>query len=738
MGSSRALDPAGGAAPMLALTSVRLACREDGVAVAWIDVPDRPVNVLTDALGDELEQVLARVEREAGVRALVLASAKRSGFLAGADVSRLAACRDEDEALELSRRAQGLMDRVARLAVPAVAAVHGACLGGGLELALACRARVAADDGDTLLGAPEVRLGLLPGAGGTVRLPALIGVRRALELVLTGRRVVARTGKGRRLVDEVVPRWVLVEAAAARARRLSERGTERGPGPTRWLRAETWSRRALEGTALGRRVLFSKAAERTRARTHGHYPAPEAILEVVRTGLEQGREAGLAAERRAFARLWATRASRELVRVFLGSKRLEREADAFAAEHDPAPVRRLTVVGAGLMGGGIAAVSAQDECLVRLADLDDEALSDGLGAVDDALADRVRRGRLDEAEARRARRRVTGTTGRRGLAAADLVIEAVPEDVDLKREVLGGLEAGGGPRLVLASNTSSIPIGELAEGLHRPERCVGMHYFSPVEKMPLIEIVHGERTADEVVAAALAVGRAQGKTPVVVADGPGFYTTRILAPYLIEAVTILAEGVRPRAIDDALVAFGFPVGPLQVADEVGVDVAGKIAEVLHERLGARMEPPGVLRALIEDGRRGKKSGAGFYRYADGRRRDDASALFSRLGVRPVRGAIDAQAIADRCALRMIDEAARCLDEGVLASAEDGDLAAVLGLGFPPFRGGPFRYVDDEGAGALVERMRALAARHGERLRPCARLAAHAEDPRARFHRAPQA
>lgn len=710
-------------------------CRADGVAVIVMDTPGRPVNLLTEDFAAELGTVLDRIAAEPIIAASVLRSGK-GGFMAGADVERLAACRDETEARELSAGAQALMDRVEVCPKPVVAAVHGACLGGGLELALACAERVAADD--AVLGVPEIRLGLLPGAGGTVRLPRAIGAREALDLILTGRRIGAASAQRRGLVDEVTRPWLLEEAAAQHAKRLADHA---GDTPSlldrlrRLLDPDELETLALDENAAGRALLFGQVAKRARHRSRGNYPAPEAALDVVRTGLQDGPAAGLDAERQAFGRLAMTPASRQLVGVFLGQKRLEREADERVKRDGAPPARRLTVVGAGFMGGAIAAVSVEGGLLVRLKDVDDGAVGRGLHAVRRILEERVGQGRMDRREAERRIMMITATTGSRGVGAGDLVIEAVPEVLGLKQEVLGAIERQCPARTILASNTSSIPIDRLADALERPERMVGMHYFSPVERMPLIEIVRGPRTGPAALATALHVARLQRKTPVIVNDGPGFYTTRILAPYLLEAVEVLSEGHTPRVIDEALEDFGFPVGPMELADEVGIVVAGKIVGVLGEAFGERMAAPGALHRMIDEKRTGRAAGHGFYRYEGGKRKDD-DGLLERLGIKASADTPPPGAIGWRCGLRMIDEAVRCLDEGIIASPADGDLAAVLGLGFPPFRGGPFRLVDDEGAVAIVTRMQPLRERHGPRFEPCPRLREMAADPGRRFYGEP--
>lgn len=705
---------------------VRVARRDDGVAVVLIGRPDRPQTTLRPGLGRELERTIDELDGDTGVRAIVIAGAAPGSFLAGADIGLLHGIDRADEAEALARDAQRLTGRVAASTTPVVAAIRGACLGAGLELALACRARVAADDEATTLGQPEVQLGLVPGAGATQRLPRLIDLAEALSLIVTGSTV--PPGKARKLglVDEVVHPEIVVDAAAEQARRLADGAPQ--PERDRGLVDRARSL-ALGGNPVGRNIVLKQATERVARETHGTMPAPMRAIEVVRTGLDEGVEAGLDAEARAFGELAVTSVSRNLRALFLARQATK----DVGTDAEPRPVRKVGVLGGGLMGAGIAEVTSTKAGLpVRLRDIDDDAVRGGLRSVRQVLDIRG----ADDDEAAAVLGRITATTGTEGFADADVVIEAVIEKLDVKKTVFGQIEPVLRPDAVVATNTSALPLARLAEALDRPERLVGMHYFSPVGKVPLLEVVRGERTEPAAVATAAALGRRQGKTAIVVNDGTGFYTSRILGPYFNEAAHQVAEGVPIERIDDALEAWGYAVGPFRLLDDVGIDVAHEIAGELQGAFGERMRPHELLDRLVADDRKGAKNGRGVYRYApsgDGFERSD--------GVDPAVAALsDAREpvdrppdeIAERCLLRMVDEAVRCLDDGVLRSPGDGDLGAVLGLGFPPQLGGPFRYVDDRGPGEVVERMRALAADHGDRWRPADRLVRMAADGR-RFH-----
>jgi len=709
--------------------ALRLERRPDGVGVIVIDVPGESVNTLRGNFAEELATLLDTIDRSADLRAIVVTSGKADGFVAGADIKALLAARRAEDAADLSRRGQRVLDRLAALEKPVVAAIHGACLGGGLELALACHGRVASTDEKTKLGLPEVQLGLLPALGGTQRLPRLVGTDVALDLLLTGKQLDARRAQRMGLVDEVVPRAILLEVASRAA--LGRVG--KAPEKKRFDRRRL-TEAVLVKNPLGRQVFFGQARKRTLAKTHGNYPAAERILEVVRHGLSKGIQAGLGAEAIAFGELAVSGEARELMSIFFAQNELKKDRGVVEANIEAIKLRRVGVLGAGLMGAGVAFVTAVNAKLpVRLKDRDERSVGKGVAHVRELIVERAKTRRLSTFERDRELLRVTATTGYEGFEAVDVVIEAVFEDLAIKQQVLREVEAQGGKNLIFASNTSSLPITKIAEAAKAPERVIGMHYFSPVNKMPLLEVITTPKTAGWVVATAVELGKRQGKTVIVVGDGAGFYTTRVLGPYLNEASYLLAEGVPVEAIDAALVRWGFPVGPVTLLDEVGIDVGLKVGKILHEAFGTRMTPPPAVERLIEDQRLGKKNGRGFYDYASkkkGQREVDKS-VYGVLGVEPVLD-LPSGEIAERCALQMVNEAAYCLGEGILRSARDGDIGAVFGLGFPPFRGGPFRYVDALGAKDVVRRLSALEQAKGERFRPAPILVEYAERGRT-FH-----
>jgi len=721
---------------------------EDGVAILTFDDPRESVNTLSPETLGAFAAHLAAANAEEGVRALVLLSGKKDSFIAGAKLEYLQGLTSAQAAEEASREGQRALNALEQNPKPLVAAIHGSCLGGGLEWALAARYRVGTDSPKTGLGVPEVQLGLLPGAGGTQRLPRLVGVQAALDLILTGKTVKAQKARRLGLLDEVVPLAILRDVAVRRARELADGALvperrhgliipRKGRGLSELLRGlarkEAWAELALEENPIGRKILFDQARKQLLKKTRGHYPAPEQALEVVRTGLEEGFEAGLKAEARAFGTLLMSEVSKRLVELFFATTALKKEPghaprkapaggvpDATKATAvEPREVKKVAVVGGGLMGSGIAFLGASHQGVqVRVKERDDAGVARALREVRGLFDERVKRRVLTSRDAEAKLARITAGTDYAGFKRADLVIEAVFEDLPLKQRVLAEVEAVTGPSCIFASNTSSLPITRLAQSAQRPEHVIGMHYFSPAHKMPLLEIITHPGTADWVTATCVDVGKKQGKTVIVVNDGVGFYTSRVLAPYLNEAAWLLAEGADIQALDRALLDFGFPVGPVTLLDEVGIDVGAKVAKIMQDAFGARMTAPEVMARVIGDGRQGRKNHQGFYLYGDDIKKKavDAS-VYALLPHGKDRKPFSPQEMVERCVLQFVNEAIHCLGEGILRSPRDGDIGAIFGLGFPPFIGGPFRHADALGAPKLLHRLQHWQEKHGIRFQP---------------------
>lgn len=718
--------------------AVTLTVDSNGVAFLTLNVPGQAVNTLSDAFTASFAKAFEEVERRQDIRAAVLISSKSDNFIAGADVNMLEKVKTAQDGETLSRQGQEAFQRLSDCQKPFVAAIHGGCLGGGLELALACHARIATDHDKTKLGLPEVQLGLIPGAGGTQRLPRLIGLQAALDLILTGKQVPARKAKKLGLVDDVVPVSMLRQAATDAALTLVDKtepkGLERIASSLRHVfSAKELQEIMVEDNPLGRKVLFDTAKKQLLKKTKGNYPAPEKALEAIRIGAGDAK-AGYAAEARFFGELLVSPEAKELMNIFFATTAMKKDLGIDDAGVEPRTVEKIGIMGAGLMGAGIAYVStAVAGVSVRIKDRDAQSLGRGLAYVREIVDERVAKRRMTPRERIELMSMISPTTDYTGLHDARVVIEAVFEDLELKKQVVRDVEAAGPSDVIFASNTSTIPITRIAEASAHPETVIGMHYFSPVHKMPLLEIIVTDKTAPWVTATCVKLGKRQGKTVIVVRDGVGFYTSRILGPYMNEAFHLLAEGVSIEAIDGALVQFGFPVGPVKLLDEVGIDVAQKASAVVREAFGDRLDAPPGMEALITDNRLGRKNKRGMYLY-DGKKKGVDPSVYRLLGITPSKE-LSADEIARRCVLQMVNEAAYCFGEGILRSARDGDIGAIFGLGFPPFRGGPFRYADQLGIDSVVAALRGYESAVGKRFAP-APVLTHMAGEGLRFYAEP--
>ena len=688
----------------------------DGIAVVTIDLPGEPVNKFSASVIAEFDELMTQVEANSAVKGVVLISGKPDGFIAGADIDAFLDFRSAADAEAASAAGHRITLRIERSRAPIVAAIHGACLGAGLETALACSYRVASDHPKTVLGLPETQLGLIPGAGGTQRLPKVVGLQAALDMILTAKNVRAKKALQSGLVDEMVHPAILRDIAVQRAKALAA-GTlraSRGKAPGAM-------RKLLEENPVGRAFVFRQARSMALRKSRGAYPALLAALDAVQAGFRETREQGFATEARLFGEMAATAVSRELIFLFFATTSLKRDSGIVGEAAPPLPVSQLGVLGTGFMGAGIAAVAAMQGIPVRFKDMKHEQVAHGLAAVRAVLQERLTKKQITRQQFEDQLSLVSGAIEYSGFSHVPLVIEAVFEDVAVKHQVLAETEKVLPPSAIFASNTSTIPIATIAEGAPRPERVIGMHFFSPVQKMPLLEVIVTPRTAPEVIATTVAFGRRLGKTVIVVNDAPGFFVNRILAPYINEAVRMLDEGVAIEAIDRALLDFGFPVGPITLLDEVGLDIAAKSGVIMAKAFGHRVQPSESLARVLAGGRLGRKSKKGFYLYDTNGRKGAVDESVYALFPATLRTAMAREDIQRRCSLAMVNEAARCLEEHIVRSPRDGDVGAVFGIGFPPFRGGPFRYVDALGPAAVVRLLEELDTRHPGRFTPCALL-----------------
>ena len=684
---------------------------ENGIAVLTMDVPGETMNTLRAEFGPEICEMLAEIKADPQIRGIVLVSGKKDSFVAGADISMLAACQTADDARELSKQGHEVFFALESLNIPVVAAIHGACLGGGLELALACHQRVCTDSPKTMMGVPEVQLGLLPGGGGTQRLPRLVGITAALDMMLTGKQLRPKQALKMGLVNDVVPESILLQTAIEMAL---------GGKKTQPKRKTSIVNRLLEGTPVGRNIIFDQALKQVNKKTQGNYPAPAKIIDCVRQGMTKGMVVGLDAEANHFGDLVISAESEALRSIFFATTEMKKESGA--GDVQPKPVKKVMVLGGGLMGGGIASVTTTKAKIpARVKDINETGLSNALAYAYKLLDKGVKRRHMTPAARDNLMSLMTTTTEYKGVKDADIVVEAVFEDLALKHQMVKDVERECNEDTIFASNTSSLPISQIAEAAERPENVIGLHYFSPVEKMPLVEVIAHKKTSAQTIATTVAFARKQGKTPIVVQDGAGFYVNRILALYMNEAANLLLEGQSVEHLDKALVQFGFPVGPMTLLDEVGIDVGAKISPILEKELGERFKAPAAFDKLLADDRKGRKNGKGFYQYGSkSKKKLVDETVYSVLGLTPS-SAGDMKELAQRCVVQMLNEAVRCLEEGIIASARDGDIGAIFGIGFPPFLGGPFRYIDTLGADKLVETLNQYANVHGERFKPCDRL-----------------
>lgn len=711
-----------------------LVTQDNGIARLVIDVVGESVNTLKGEFAEQITQVIADIKAEKSIIGIVLCSGKTNCFVAGADINMLDACVTREEVVALSRQGQRIFAQLEQLTIPIVAAIDGSCLGGGLELAMACHARICSDNPKSSLGLPEVQLGLLPGSGGTQRLPKLVGLQKALDMMLTGKQLRAKQALKVGLVDDVVPSSVLMSVAEQKVMTLSQLGIHDRK------RKQSVMDKLLENNTVGRNIVYQQAQKSVEAKTQGNYPAPLKIIDCIRTGIEISSESGYQREAEHFADLVMSAESAQLRQLFFATTAMKKEQGVAGIK--PESMNKAGVLGGGLMGGGIAFVTATKANIpVRVKDINHKGISQALKYSYQILNKKVKRRFILNSEMQKQLSMITGSVNYTGFKGIDIVVEAVFEDLSLKQKMVAEVENHCHEQTIFASNTSSLPIGKIAAEAKRPENVIGLHYFSPVDKMPLVEIIPHDNTSDKTISNTVAFAKKQGKTPIVVKDKAGFYVNRILAPYMNEAAILLLDGEPIDKIDSALVKFGFPVGPMQLLDEVGIDVGAKIGPILQADLGERFAAPAAFDKLLADGRLGKKVKKGFYQYQkksfitslqdrtkgvkSGQKQVDDS-IYGLLNISPS-GTLSANEISKRCTFMMLNEAARCVDEGIVRNARDGDIGAIFGIGFPPFLGGPLRYIDALGVKSVVAQLTQWSDKYGERYLPCQALITMAEN-----------
>ena len=699
-------------------TAFDLAVQPGGLATLTFDLPDKSVNVFTRTVLDELGEVIESLSARRDIRCLVLASGKEDNFVAGADIDEIADVTDPALAEQGARLGQRLFQSWNELPFPTIAAVRGSCVGGGTELSLASDYILISDRKSVRIGLPEVRIGIVPAWGGCSRLPTRIGLTAALDIIVAGKSVDGRRAFKIGLADALLPEPTFLQEAHRFAQEVLQ-----GRPPAK--RRRELKSTLLDGNPIGRKVVFSQARKRVLERTGGHYPAALRAIEVVEVGVRRGLEAGLEAEARATGELAVGEVCKSLIHLFKLMEAANRLGTS--VESGQPEIREAAVLGAGVMGGGIAQLLADRvDIPVRLKDVGTEPLATGMAHADAIFQKKLRRRRLTRPEAAEKMNLLLPSLDYAGFQRVDLVIEAIVEDLEIKQKVFAEVAARVGSEVILASNTSSLSVDLNGRDTPNPERVVGMHFFNPVHRMPLVEVIEGPKTSPRTVQTVLAVCRRLGKTPVVVQDGPGFLVNRLLTFYMAEALWLLSEGREIEEIDGAMSDWGMPMGPLALIDAVGIDVAVKVSHILSEAFGDRLALPTWVGHLDDPRRLGMKTGSGFYLYKGGERTKPDPEIRRALGLAEPTGSGAPGPLVDRMVLPMVNEAARCLAEQVVRSPSDLDLAMILGTGFPPFRGGLCRWADLQGIEHLVESLARLAEQHGERFSPSQALVQAAE------------
>ena len=684
---------------------------EEGIATIWIDSQKDKMNIVSPSLIRDFENVFKEIETNEDIIGAILISAKKD-FIAGADIKSFKGEKVGDFQ-PFSRKGHELLQKIEDSKKHIVSAIHGTCYGLGVELSLACNSRVCSNDSETKLALPEVKLGLLPGGGGTQRLPRLVGLQASLDMMLTGKNIFPSKAKRIGLVDEVVHQSKLHKAAKKIVLSIIKNNFQRKKVK------KSFTVKLLDGTSLGRSIVFSQAKKTVRRLTKGNYPAPIEIIECVKIGLQKGLNAGYEAEVIKFEELILSNVSSALRNLFFTTT--EKKKNPYKV--DLKNTQKIGVIGAGFMGEGITEVSINSGMDVLLKDLDDEMIHQARKNIWKNLNRKVKRRQMSKVSAKTTAQKAVGQLDYKGFNNIDVVVEAIVENMTVKKKLIKELESICKDDFIFASNTYSLPLTEMSEEAKKPENVVGMHYFSPVTKMPLLEIIKTNKTSEQAIATCYEIGKRQGKTCIVVNDAPGFYVNRILCPYLLEALILIEEGVRIEQIDKALKNMGMPVGPVVLLDEVGIDVgvhvmSGNMTDLIKDRDGIKLNYS--MPKMLEDGLSGRKSKKGFYNYVKkkgkvkkGKVNEGVYKYFDS----PTAKKISDKEITDRCILILLNEAVWALEEGIIESVTDGDIGGVFGIGLLPWSGGPFSYMNQTGISNIVDKMKHYQNLYGNKFQP---------------------
>jgi 3-hydroxyacyl-CoA dehydrogenase / enoyl-CoA hydratase / 3-hydroxybutyryl-CoA epimerase len=703
-------------------TAFSLSHDDRGVATLCFDVKDSKVNKFSAHVMDELEKILDDIKSNNHIKLLVLKSAKKNIFIAGADIEELRNMHSENDAEEKSKRGQSIFNKIENLPFPSLAIIDGACLGGGFECAMACTYRLASDNSKTTIGLPEVNLGILPGWGGTQRLPRIAGLQSALTLILTGKAVSSKKAYKMGLVNklsavefiEVNSEKYIVELLAKKSHKKT---VFKKRGLVNFL---------LEKNPLGRKIIFNKSRENILKKTKGMYPAPLKALEVIEESVGLGLKEGLDVEARLFKELACTQTCKNLIQVYFSNELLKKDPGFIYEGDSQSVINQAAVLGAGVMGGGIGWLFSNKDIPVRIKDLNWDAIAKGFQAASDIYKQLKKIRKIKDKGIKTKMSSISASTDFNGFSKNNIVVEAIVENIDIKKSALSELEEHLDDTTLICSNTSALSIDEMASSLKKPERFLGMHFFNPVNRMPLVEIIPGEKTDPSATQSIIDLTRKLGKTPLVVKNCPGFLVNRILLPYMNESVRILEEMGDLKRIDDIILKFGMPMGPFTLADEVGIDVGFHVSDILEKGFGERMKTADLLTHLHHEKKLlGKKANKGFFIYNGKEKTLNEEIQQSVKTVRSSTGKtevnIDDQTITQRCIYIMINEAALCLQESIVSSPAHLDMGLIMGTGFPPFRGGLLKYADQIGINNIVQTLKSFESKYGERFKVAERL-----------------
>ncbi len=684
---------------------------ENKIGVLTFNYPDSKANKFNTATMTELNEKIDEIAKNKDIKCLLFMSAKSSIFIAGADIDEIKDITDPKQGYDVGKKGHEIFAKIENLPFPTVAVINGACMGGGTELSLSCKYRIASDHPKTKIALPEVNLGILPGWGGCTRLPKLIGLQRSLDIILTGKNLIPKRALRAGVIDKIIPKEMVKETAITFAKEVIKgknvlaRSKRKQKGLLNIL---------LEKNPLGRAIVFSQAKKAVMKKTHGHYPAPLRALEVIKKGYGKSLKVGLEAEAKALGELMVTDESKNLVKVYYMMEGVKKQNGTDKSDVVTLPVKKSAVLGAGVMGGGIAQLFAGKDISSRVKDINYDAVGKAYQQAASVLKGKVKRRRMTKLEMSQILQKITGTIDYTGFGSVDFIVEAIVEDLEIKKTVFKELEENIREDTIVVTNTSSLLVDDMATAFKRPERFVGMHFFNPVHMMPLVEVIRGKESTDEAVATTFQLAKTLGKTPVVVSDGPGFLVNRLLVPYMVEAVSLLEEGHGIKKIDKTMINFGMPMGPIELFDEVGIDVAFKVAKILSQSMGDRMAESNILENMVNDGKIGKKSKVGFYKY-EGKKKTYDSSVESYISLKN-RTTLSDKELVQRMVYPMINEATRCLDEKIVNRPQDVDLGMIFGTGFAPFRGGLLNFADSEGIEKINSTLEKFAQEHGNRFK----------------------